>query len=990
MATTTVTGTIRGVNNTALANKWISFRLVQLGTDAVATATVAQSVDSVQTDANGDFSVGIWNNGDSGKTSVLEIAIQGSKAEYVIIPTGVATIELWDLIENYQADGSTSEQVPVVSELFLRKSTNLGDVPNKLLASQNLDLEIGVDVQAHSAILDATTASFTTTKETAISTNTADIASNNTDIGVLTGAVVQNETDIATNVSGIATNVTNIATNVTNIATNVTNIATNAANITSNDGDITTLQGRVTAAEGNITSNDGDITTLQGRVTAAEGRVTRVVLAEGNITSNDGDITALDGRVTTAEGDITTVEGDITTLAGRVTTAEGNITSNIADIATNVTNIALKSPIDNPTFTGTVTAPLIGAGSIDFNPGAAGGELSWNNTEKTLNLVTGSDNVTIQVGQEVVLYCRNTTGLQMTDGQVVKVVGSQGNNPTIALAQADTVENARGVIGVVTQVIDNNSNGFVSLIGKVRDLTLDSGTYTEGDLLYLSSTVAGGLTLVRPDIGVEIGRVIATSTGGNNAGIIEVSIDSEVAVHELEQDVIANTAAIAWGLTEVWLEAGTLSETLDSVGSQKAKVIETIGADPDTPTGYSLASKQESDFEGFQTNRFTFLKNDVQLSKSEDEVGSENAITEEWFNPDPANTRNVKTNYSLARKEESDVDGIPTKRFTFLKDNVELSRSEDLVGSQKAIVTEVFKPAADPTETGYVIARTEVSDVDGIPTKRFTFLRDGAVMSESRTSESDGVFQVTKVFFNNAGVTVGPIIAQRTDDVDGIPTISITTLQDVDGNSIVAGGENLVNQVSGFSPFSYPGVLDVDANLATNGGGGGWLQVKALLIDAPAQCKVKTTTYFIFQTANSIVASDYKYASSTGLWSPNHWAAFSISASGVFEGGLFSDSSTFRGYRTSSPSYSGSVSGPLLSVAQLSWQGRSVLTDDTMIIYNLVVDQGPPNPIGNTYTLDVQITPAFDDIDGNQYYKKTIVVTDAIPSQPNTASLPYA
>ena len=445
-----------------------------------------------------------------------------------------------------------------------------------------------------------------------------------------------------------------------------------------------------------------------------------------------------------------------------------------------------------------------------------------------------------------------------------------------------------------------------------------------------------------------------------------------------------------WGLTEVWLEAGTLSETLDSVGSQKAKVIETIGADPDTPTGYSLASKQESDFEGFQTNRFTFLKNDVQLSKSEDEVGSENAITEEWFNPDPANTRNVKTNYSLARKEESDVDGIPTKRFTFLKDNVELSRSEDLVGSQKAIVTEVFKPAADPTETGYVIARTEVSDVDGIPTKRFTFLRDGAVMSESRTSESDGVFKVTKVFFNNAGVTVGPIIAQRTDDVDGIPTISITTLQDVDGNSIVAGGENLVNQVSGFSPFSYPGVLDVIANQTTNGGGGGWLQVKALLIDAPAQCKVKTTTYFIFQTANSIVASDYKYASSTGLWSPNHWAAFSISASGVSGGGLFSDSSTFRGYRTSSPSHSGSLSGPSLSVAQLSWQGRSVLTDNTMIIYNLVVDQGPPNPIGNTYTLDVQITPAFDDIDGNQYYKKTIVVTDAIPSQPNTASLPYA
>ena len=166
MATTTITGTINGVNNTALANKWITFRLVQLGTDSGATATVAQSVDSVQTDASGDFSIDVWNNGDSGKPSVLEITIDGSKPESVIIPTGTVSIELWDLIENYQADGSTSEQVPVVSNLFLRKSTNLSDVGNKLIASQNLDLEVGVDVQAHSATLDATTASFTTADET--------------------------------------------------------------------------------------------------------------------------------------------------------------------------------------------------------------------------------------------------------------------------------------------------------------------------------------------------------------------------------------------------------------------------------------------------------------------------------------------------------------------------------------------------------------------------------------------------------------------------------------------------------------------------------------------------------------------------------------------------------------------------------------------------------------------------------------------------------
>jgi hypothetical protein len=259
------------------------------------------------------------------------------------------------------------------------------------------------------------------------------------------------------------------------------------------------------------------------------------------------------------------------------------------------------------------------------------------------------------------------------------------------------------------------------------------------------------------------------------ASYIDHQINVEVAVRCFLASYAIDDTDSFRQVQEVYLEAGTLSETLDNVGSQKAKVIETIGADPVTPSGYSLASKQESDFEGFQTNRFTFLKNNVVLSESEDKVGSQLAIVKEVFNGTPT----TPSGYSLANEQESDVDGIPTRRYTFLKDNVELSRSEDKVGSQLAIVTQVFNPTSDPTETGYSIARTEVSDVDGIPTKSFTFLKNNVVLSESEDKVGSQL-AITQEVFN--GTPYSPpsgysIANTQGSDVDGIPTKRFTFLK---------------------------------------------------------------------------------------------------------------------------------------------------------------------------------------------------------------------
>ena len=314
------------------------------------------------------------------------------------------------------------------------------------------------------------------------------------------------------------------------------------------------------------------------------------------------------------------------------------------------------------------------------------------------------------------------------------------------------------------------------------------------------------------------------------------TIDSDGTTLSLGSFSIKKTDA-KWELTETWLESGELSRSNDYVGSQLAEMIEVF-----------------------------------------------NPTTE----PTPANAMAV-----LGSKSQSNVGGIPTTRYTFLVPSI-LSQSKDYVGSQLGIVIESFSevPVAP---SGYSLASEQVSDFEGIKTTRYSYLKDGVIMSESRSSESDGVFKVTTVFFKTAGATIGPIIAKKTDDVEGIPTISITTLQDVHGNSIVHGGENLVNQVSGLSPFTYPGVFDVLTGGSVSTGYAS-ATVQVLLTKAPAQCKVKTTTYFIFQEASSAVASDFTYANSSGLWSPNHWGSVQISALGSPGRSLFNDSSTMWSY----------------------------------------------------------------------------------------------
>ena len=138
---------------------------------------------------------------------------------------------------------------------------------------------------------------------------------------------------------------------------------------------------------------------------------------------------------------------------------------------------------------------------IRLNTGAAAGaaivgKTFWDDANGTLATTLKGGNVTLQHGQELHVPAKNITGSQINDGKVVYISGGTLGDTNIALAQANSTVQSDGVIGVATENIPNNSTGFVTAFGYVNNI--NTSAFSANDIIWLSDSVAGGMTNVRP------------------------------------------------------------------------------------------------------------------------------------------------------------------------------------------------------------------------------------------------------------------------------------------------------------------------------------------------------------------------------------------------------------------------------------------------------------------------------------------------------------
>lgn len=149
----------------------------------------------------------------------------------------------------------------------------------------------------------------------------------------------------------------------------------------------------------------------------------------------------------------------------------------------------------------------------------------WDEAEGTTSLVL-DNGVILQDGQEVYYPVINQTGGELENGKVAHYDGINGNSGTLKVdySVASKTSVIPYFLGVITETIPNGGTGKVTRFGKVRGIQTNGADYGEtwedGDVLYVSTVNAGGMTNVMPSApnpAIKIGWVI--SAHGTNGTI---------------------------------------------------------------------------------------------------------------------------------------------------------------------------------------------------------------------------------------------------------------------------------------------------------------------------------------------------------------------------------------------------------------------------------------------------------------------------------------
>jgi len=155
-------------------------------------------------------------------------------------------------------------------------------------------------------------------------------------------------------------------------------------------------------------------------------------------------------------------------------------------------------------------------------PSHSAGQLFYDSSLDAMTFHNSNANVALQVGEENWIKVINNSGVQIDNGKVVYLSGASGGFPQIQLARADASSTSQ-VVGVTTHNIANGATGYITTFGIVRGV--GTGSFSGGDMLWLSATTAGNVTVTKPtspNYAIRIGYVANAAASPNGTFLVNI------------------------------------------------------------------------------------------------------------------------------------------------------------------------------------------------------------------------------------------------------------------------------------------------------------------------------------------------------------------------------------------------------------------------------------------------------------------------------------
>lgn len=256
-----------------------------------------------------------------------------------------------------------------------------------------------------------------------------------------------------------------------------------------------------------------------------------------------------------------TIHGDLTITGDLIITGGGIqiqdlIDDTVATLIQNGTGITWAYNDGARTLTPTITIATADGGVqgtyLQLNTAGGGsnavGKLKWNTTDGTMDIGLLGGNVVLQVGQEEVARVLNNSGTNFTEAgyQAVRITSAQGQRLAVGLAQGNNNANSKNTLGLVTENIANNQEGFITTSGLVRQIDttgdLQTEVWVDGDTLYLSPTAPGVVTKVKPIAPQQVVVLGFVVYAHKTQGKIYVKVDNGYDLTELHDVKITSVA----------------------------------------------------------------------------------------------------------------------------------------------------------------------------------------------------------------------------------------------------------------------------------------------------------------------------------------------------------------------------------------------------------------------------------------------------------------